>query len=98
MQILTPAELGSGEIPDAPHRLLWLTVLELAVEDALGRDITFAGKTKRVTVMRMARSWLTRGGGDFQLVCLLAGVEWEWALRVFRERFPRNGRRRDGRG
>lgn len=58
---------------------LWQTVLFQAVKDGLEAQ----RRADPPVELRVADTWIRRGGGDFRLICGLAGVEPE----IVRDRY-----------
>lgn len=65
-----------GSIVDfhtSPETILWRAVIGQALTDALGKISD--SDTNHELVCYRARVWIERQGGDFKMVCRLAGLE-----------------------
>jgi hypothetical protein len=59
---------------DRNYRLLWLTVIHNAAEEAAGRNLVASGGHRGKTV-EQARSWLIQDSPGLRRACEFAGVE-----------------------
>lgn len=78
MNIEWQPEPGQSEASDL--RALWLAVLERMFLDAYGRTSFHGGALPTPIEQRQARNWMR--SKSFDDVCLLAGVEPEFARRL----------------
>ena len=63
-------------------RLLWLTVIHSAAEEAAGRNLVGSGGHSRNTV-EQARSWLTHASPGLRRACEFAGVGVDTVMKRF---------------
>ncbi len=71
-------------------RLLWLTVIHNAVEEAAGRNLVgsagYSGKT-----IEQARSWLTQDSLGLRRACEFAGVQVEEVIKRYSKMYSKKG-------
>ncbi|MBK3776259.1 hypothetical protein GAY31_19235 [Azospirillum brasilense] len=91
---LTDIQVAAADIggPISPERALWLSVINLAVRDALGRSGRVEYRRDGAVVYDAhdeALAWFSEAGEDFYTICDLAGIDAD-ALReaVLSERVP----------
>jgi hypothetical protein len=75
---------------EIPERVLWMSVLQQAVMDALRaprptHPLVAAAVFYAENDRDQARAWIEGGGKDFREVCTLAGVDPEWVQRMYAE-------------